>query len=451
MTNRRNGSQPHIPRLTYRHAPSTASVSEDSIITVRTQSSATSNFTYATSPSTSSFTGSPRSSHFPDGAPSPLSLDSAPDEQPSSSSLPSRPAKEPKKKPSSIFKFFSVKEPSTQAFEAYQEQMKKRGTTQSGQANAVGLPGVSSAKLPPTVPKVNSKWDGVPQAVKDKSKGTERDIAQRQPTSSSATRPLHTSHSTGSNRTTSTKSSTSSTSSTHSGVRVNGKLRLDDSSGSLSDLYGWETGPQSSGSSTVSLPLDTRPSTTSAPPFSRDGSLSFFNRPPTIPETCSEPSATTPPPLDLSSNSPSPIILPSPPSPRTPNDSAHELPLSLLHDAQYNGIYLKESSNTNKKAALLTSSGARVLGPPVSATRRPKPTPSPAGEATELRFPTDAPKESPSSQPSSISKRPTWGSSRAPLPQPHTLNVEKAGPPPTPVKETKSKRAQMMSIFSKDS
>ncbi|KAL8737917.1 MAG: hypothetical protein Q9181_001222 [Wetmoreana brouardii] len=451
MTSRRNGSQPHIPRLTYRHAPSTASVSENSIITVGTQSSAASNYTCATSPSTSSFAGSPTSLRFPDDSPSPLSSDGPSNEQPSSSSLSSRPAKDPKKKSSSIFKFFSVKEPSTQAFEAYQEQMKKRGTTQSGRANAVGLPGVSSAKLPPTVPKVNSKWDGVPQAVKHKAKDNEKDIMQRQPSRSSATRPLYTSHSTGSNGTTSTKSSTSSTSSTGSGMRVNGKLRLDNGSGSLSELYGWETGTQSSGSSTVSLPLDSRQSITSAPPLSRDGSLSSISRPPTIPEAWSDLSATTPPPLDPSSNSSSPVILPTLPSPCTPNDSTQTLPLSTLHGGQYSSITQKGSSDMSGEAVVLASSGANVLGPPVSAARRLKPTPSPAGEATDFRLPMDALKKNPSLQPSSILKRPTWGSSRTPLQQPHTSNVEKAGPSPTPVKETKSKRVQMMSIFSKDS
>ena len=70
------------------------------------------------------------------------------------------------KKGGSFFNFVSVKEPSAQAFEEYQNAMRKK----RGRATALGMPGVSSAKLPPTVPRVNSKWDGVPQAVKEKDK-----------------------------------------------------------------------------------------------------------------------------------------------------------------------------------------------------------------------------------------------------------------------------------------
>ncbi|KAL8691793.1 MAG: hypothetical protein Q9218_003069 [Villophora microphyllina] len=435
MTNRRDGTQPRIPRLSYRYESSTASISDQSVITVGTDSSAASISTCASSPPASSFGGSPRSFRFPEGALSPLSLDGASDTKPSSSFLSPQTAKDPKKKSSSILKFFSVKEPSTQAFEAYQEQMKKRGTTQSGRANAVGLQGVSSQRLPPTVPKVNSKWDGVPQTVKDKAK--EKDTTHRQ-SFASASRSVHTSQSYASNLTT---SSTSSSSSTRSGLRVNGKLRLDNSSGNLADIYGWETGTQSSSSSTRSLPLEQRPSP------SRESSISFFNRPPlTIPEAGFEPSATTPPPLDPSSNRPSPAIAPSLQMPLTPTDSVPALPLSLPQEGPQIHLTQKEHCAKSMAPICLTSSGANVLGPPASATiRKAKPALFLTGEASELRLPSRDSNHETLHQPSSILKRPAWGSSR-------TLLVG------TPGAEgglspggTKSKRAHVMSLFGKDS
>ncbi|KAL9577785.1 MAG: hypothetical protein Q9212_006143, partial [Teloschistes hypoglaucus] len=365
MTDRRDGTQPRIPRLTYRCNPSTASISDQSIITTRTESSAASISTCATSPPTSSF-------HFSDDAPSPFSLDGACDSKPSPSSLsPQTAANEPKKNSSSFFKFFTVKEPSTQAFEAYQEQMKKRGTTQNGRANAVGLPGVSSAKLPATVPKVNSKWDGVPQTAKDKAKAKE--LTQRQ-SFSSVTRPVHTSQSNASNLTTSstTSSSSSSSSSTRSDLRGNGKLRLDNSSGNLSDIYGWESPPtQSKNTSSSSLDHHHHHRPSHSRENSSSFSFSFFNnRPPTIPEASTEPepasAGSTPPPLDPSSAHTSPAVTPdSMRMPQTPTDAVPALPLSHPHLPPPVKI-------SSPEPVALASTGTNVLGPPVSATWKPK-------------------------------------------------------------------------------
>jgi hypothetical protein len=75
-----------------------------------------------------------------------------------------------KKKSSSIFGFLKTKEPSTQAWLEYQESIRKQQAGQDGRVSAVGLPMVSSAKLPSKVPKVNSKWDGVPGGVAQREK-----------------------------------------------------------------------------------------------------------------------------------------------------------------------------------------------------------------------------------------------------------------------------------------
>lgn len=96
-----------------------------------------------------------------------------PSTNPSTSSLtPRKPKNASKQKKKGFLSgLFDVKEPSAQALIDYQKQILKQG---SGRVTAVGLPGVSSAKLPSTVPKTNSKWDGVPQTVKERDKYHEK-------------------------------------------------------------------------------------------------------------------------------------------------------------------------------------------------------------------------------------------------------------------------------------
>lgn len=72
-----------------------------------------------------------------------------------------------KKKKGSVFGFLSLKEPSQRALEQYAEaqrkQMSEKGTSSP---TARSDNSYASKKLPPTVPKVNSKWDGVPDGIK---------------------------------------------------------------------------------------------------------------------------------------------------------------------------------------------------------------------------------------------------------------------------------------------
>ncbi|KAI4144498.1 MAG: hypothetical protein L6R39_004151 [Caloplaca ligustica] len=455
MTSRREGLQPHIPKLAYRNSPSTVSVSDRSISTVRTNSSTASISTCASSPPTSSFGGSPRSFHFTDAPLSPLSLDGGSDTAPTSAFLSPRAAKGPKKKSSPFFGFLSVKEPSTQAFEAYQEQMKKRGTTQSGRANAVGLPGVSSAKLPPTVPKVNSRWDGVPQTLKEKEKekAKKHDSVDRQSLCSAASRPLHTSRSAGSNMTSITTGSTSSTSSkssTGSAPRVNGKLKFDHDNGNLSDMYGWETVPQSNQSSTRSLPLEPRESATSASRPCHDGPISYFPQPTAVSgSTCDLP-IDIPPPLDPPSNRSSPTVLPALPSPATPNGSFCALPLSPRAGYPTNSAPAKEPWGANNEGVVLTSSGVNVLGPPVTATykseaNRPHATGGNKGAGTPLGSSIDRR----STHPSSILKRPDITSNEIwPVPPPPADHRDNERAVTTPV-TMHGNKSRFLSIFGK--
>lgn len=70
---------------------------------------------------------------------------------------------QPKKK--SIFGgFFAVKEPTQLALNQVAAQL----TAQHGSTSATRVPNVSMEKMPQHVPKVNTKWDGVPEAVKQR-------------------------------------------------------------------------------------------------------------------------------------------------------------------------------------------------------------------------------------------------------------------------------------------
>ena len=69
------------------------------------------------------------------------------------------------KRKSSRFNIFSTKEPSSQALREYEGMLKKQQNKGNNRVTAVGMPMTSAARLPAHVPKVNSKWDGLPEAV----------------------------------------------------------------------------------------------------------------------------------------------------------------------------------------------------------------------------------------------------------------------------------------------
>lgn len=217
--------QPHMPKLQYRNS-STVDVSADSITTI------SSSFSASNGPSSSTTSSGLLDHCFSPGCVT-VSHDAliSADSQ-SRSANPSLPttqisAKRSKKKGKSFFNFFSVKEPSQQALEDYQRHMRKNGNSSDGRSPSIGLVGVSSAKMPPTVPKVNSKWDGVPQALKEKEKA--KDEGSR--SFGTYSRSISTARS---DRSTNTFSSLSSR-----GSRPRYKLPSG-SDNSLADLYGWE-------------------------------------------------------------------------------------------------------------------------------------------------------------------------------------------------------------------
>lgn len=76
-------------------------------------------------------------------------------------------SKKTKKKASSVFGFLSLKEPSQNALEQFAEAQRKQDAEKSSPTPAA-RPGsiYPSQKLPTYVPKVNSKWNGLPETIK---------------------------------------------------------------------------------------------------------------------------------------------------------------------------------------------------------------------------------------------------------------------------------------------
>ncbi|KAF2099387.1 hypothetical protein NA57DRAFT_55357 [Rhizodiscina lignyota] len=80
-----------------------------------------------------------------------------------------------RKKPKTgwISGLLTLKEPSAIALEQFAEAQRKQAeakNSKSARSTAVGLPGVTDRKLPPEVPKVNSKWDGLPDWAREAAK-----------------------------------------------------------------------------------------------------------------------------------------------------------------------------------------------------------------------------------------------------------------------------------------
>ncbi|KAJ9628333.1 hypothetical protein H2204_009308 [Knufia peltigerae] len=86
------------------------------------------------------------------------------DSQPSSIARPVQ--QQQQKKKSSVFGGLFQKEPSQAALDQVKAQLK----AQHGSTSATKVPNVSLEQMPKHVPKVNSKWDGIPDGVKKREK-----------------------------------------------------------------------------------------------------------------------------------------------------------------------------------------------------------------------------------------------------------------------------------------
>ena len=391
-----SAKQPHMPKLTYRSNSIKVPTTRDSSTTVST--STISLATPSTAPTTPRFSTSTKPSlpRLPSDRVSPTSgrfpVDAL--QEPKSPNVPLSSAKNStnagrkEKKGGSFFNFLSVKEPSAQAFEEYQNQMRKKTQGRKGRPSAVGMPGVSSAKLPPTVPKVNTRWDGVPQALKEKEK--EKDKSKDPPRLSvsagskkpASSRPGQLSRS----------GTSHSASSTSSGNR-------------LADLYGWSTPSSSSGSIAKDFALEHNkpkktPSTTTLPETTL-----FATHPRLPPRSVSEQS---PPLAELSDDIPPVPELPFSPAPypELPPDSylIPELPgePAPMPELPANPIPLraKPQERSSNPAAFMRTSDSMNVGqltvsplrlrqhpvsvlPPPRNPLRPPPVPELEGDLTD--------------------------------------------------------------------
>ena len=359
-----------LPKLSYR----TKSCDTESVSSASTGFTRSTVSTAPTSPLHSNFCPSPRSPS------SEMSLPCSPGRSslaPSSTS--SKTSSNLAKKRSNFFSnLFSVKEPSAQALQDYQRQLMKQG---GGRVTAVGMPGVSSAKLPVTVPKVNSKWDGVPQTLKEKEK--QQDAASQ--SMSGLSRPLGTSRSGGSERR--AISTADSSRKRLSRGTLGGASIQSGSSNNLAELYGWETSSYHSGSSAIDFATEHRRTTSrttsswSAPPLQQNSSY--------FPQDLPRPPAVSFPPTELSPpnrfGSPNPPALSYSPV-LTPYDSSPVTPDAPSPFISFTSPILEQSSQENTKTTLLEapgsaeevivkSAGVNILGPPAAAKRKPRPTP----------------------------------------------------------------------------
>ena len=303
-----------------------------------------------------------------------------------------------------------------------------------GRSNTVGLPGVSSAKLPPTVPKVNSKWDGVPQTLKEKEK-------QQEP----ANRKSMHGHRPSSTTVKSVAGDPSIEQRRQSRDTLGGLSTYSTSSNHLAELYGWERKPQSSSSSAVIDFASEHRQATSRPSTSRL-QTSHSAPPPSQRPASSKSSSFCPPhdqPLPSSSldftltqnppslsNSPSllgpthsPASTPYGSLPVTPDAPSPITPLTspILDTPPQDGVKttILEAPSA-MESVIITSTGVNVLGPPATAKRRPKIPPHQYGEATsgtvdldmQLRsiLKKEQPKQTPSPRPTASTHSPNTNS-----------------------------------------
>ncbi|KAL9635279.1 MAG: hypothetical protein Q9164_003564 [Protoblastenia rupestris] len=378
------------PRLKYR----TSSNDVETIGTATSNQSSISITSNLTSPTQSDFCISPR---YPPSDVTTSSRSSAPSIAESSSTPPGTPGKPPKKKQSFFSGLFTVKEPSAQALADYQKQLSKHGTVKHGRVTAVGMPGVSSATLPPEVPKVNSKWDGVPQSLKEKDRkkhaGTShptltgsRDVSTAE-SGSSAASSTRTSHS----RRTQSRGTLGGTS-----------MYTAHSSGSrnhLADLYGWEVTENTSGGSARSVSMEhSRPSVSrstsakSAHTLPSNASALFdIPKPPKIPKSYFDHPLSPDPPA----HSHSPSLTPRESLPTTPNEPSSFVSTvpkgsqNTLQDSQDDRpddlrVTIIEAP-TAIDEVITKSSGINILGPPLSAKRGHKSPLSQRNDVTSAR------------------------------------------------------------------
>ncbi|KAF2739152.1 hypothetical protein EJ04DRAFT_354080 [Polyplosphaeria fusca] len=168
-----------MPKLTYRNplppdqlsvASSVASSVTSSVVS--SSNSSSDHISFALPPSrmsasssagsSSRASSSPRASYDSHNAKSSSVASSG-----ASASTCSKGTKKKKKKSNPVFGFLTLKEPSQAAFQQFAEQQRKQDKDKSAAKSASSASSFTSSsmsvKLPPEVPKVNTKWNGLPE------------------------------------------------------------------------------------------------------------------------------------------------------------------------------------------------------------------------------------------------------------------------------------------------
>lgn len=363
-----------LPKLLYRNKSSDS----ESINTLSTNVSKTTVSTNPTSPLHSTFCPSPREAPTDMLNPAIRSPSIVP-----SSTSPKTP-NNPSKMKAGFFTGLFAKEPSAQALVDYQKHLLKQGQNRTC---TVGLPGISSAKLPPTVPKVNSKWDGIPQTIKerDRQKHDHRISISGHSRKASSVR--------------STDRSTMSASHKRPGRGAAGGLSTQShaSSNRLADLYGWEGNTiSSSSSSIVDFAAEHRPATArmqtshSAPaaPVTKSTTLFPLHSTQNLPTSPGSYFELSPPSLSGSPysaiHSHSPALTPFESSPVTPEGpTPMKVSASPLSEARLQDDIKTTMVEvpTSVDEVVIISAGVNILGPPATAKRKPKAIPGQSGLA----------------------------------------------------------------------
>ncbi|KAK4942183.1 hypothetical protein LTR10_018075 [Elasticomyces elasticus] len=275
------------------------------------------------------------------------------------------------KKRSSIFgSLFQVKEPTQVALNQVAAQMK----AQHGSTNPTKVPNVRMEKMPEYVPKVNTKWDGIPDSVKK----VEKEKKAREKGQASTDYPVYQNRGRGQLN---SRNSSSSAGSFGSRGRSSGSYSNStrphfyahsvNSSGDLASQQRTDRPPQRA----ASLHSQTASNTSEA---------SFPEASPEIPRLTG---------LTRIDEPPSPKSRPSPGIDALPACSASQPAIpqdtSSLTPSQWQVLDAhsqQESESSRRDSVTLTSSGPGVLGPPAASksTRRSVASGFLSGEAREL-------------------------------------------------------------------
>jgi len=312
------------------------------------------------------------------------------------------PSKPPPKKTSSLFGgLFGVKEPTQLAL----TQMSAQLTAQHGSTSANKVPNVSMEKMPQHVPKVNAKWDGIPDAIKQREKrerertraGKRRSLTSSTLKSHSSERIVRASNSRSSDHSGTSQDSrarsVTSGSRKHNSYAPNPHRFYAQSVNSSGDLAAQQRPEESSRPSSMSSPPPSVTSTSSKSLANVNVSADRIPPPPKVPahllgtsSNCKDAYqarvSSAPPVESLPDHTKSPALTPRECSPVTPVQQGHELasPITV------------QGPTLQRNRVPPAASGSDVLPLPITTKKKASAASNAAflaGEAQEFRLPDD--------------------------------------------------------------